>query len=257
MLINYLTLNGDSAVNKFIALPLISLSILLFVPGCMQENVRINSNAYADRDVIPHGFPKGTSMVIAQGGCLNEERVGAELQTKELKKKLQILLQANGFNVINPEAQINESAYFIVFTYGSEHETKTLQVAKYVNGPSEFTTGISNLLGNYSQQKTTTGSYVYVPEEHTYFTKSLTCYVFSANNLENFKQNGKAEYIWKGQTYIVNENSDLRPYLDFLLIQLMNIFGKNTMATITTSMKKDNKSVACLRNTYLDIKPKK
>lgn len=244
-------------MNKFIALPLISLSVLLLVPGCIQENISIHSNAYADRDVIPHGFQKGSSMVIAQGACLNEERVGAELQTKELKKKLQILLQANGFNVINSEVQTNESDYFVVFTYGSEHETKTLQVAKYVSGLSEFTTGLSNLLGNYTQTKTTTGSYVYVPEEHTYFTKSLTCYVFTANNLENFKQNGKAEYIWKGQTYIVNENSDLRPYLDFLLIQMMNIFGKNTMATITTNMKKDNKSVAWVRNMYLDIKPKK
>lgn len=183
--------------------------------------------------------------------------MGAELQTKELKKKLQILLQANGFNVINSEAQANESDYFVVFTYGSEQETKTLQVAKYVSGPSEVTTGLSDLFGNYTQTKTTTGNYVYVPEEHTYFTKSLTCYVFTANNLENYKQNGKAEYIWKGQTYIVNENADLRPYLDFLLVQLMNVFGKNTMAKITTTMKKDNKSVAWLRNTYLDIKPKK
>ncbi len=78
----YLYLNGDFAVNKFIALPLISLSVLLLVPGCIQENVRIHSNAYADREVIPHGFPKGSSMVILKGHALMKKEWGQNCKQK-------------------------------------------------------------------------------------------------------------------------------------------------------------------------------
>lgn len=95
---------------------------------------------------------------------------------------------------------------------------------------------------------------MYMPEEHTFYTRFLDLYVYDAKEcrrLNSFSKNLPSQ-IWRGLSWNVDEYGFLRSHLDFLLIPLMDIFGKNTIGAIENNVYADDQRVALLRETYLN-----
>lgn len=237
---------------KNMAIALIMGSILTVLPGCIRQPIRISSTSYADTTKISNGFSKDKSFAVASIPSADGAGQQNELQSKELEQKIAIAMNHNGYHIEN-SASAN---YYLLFDYGIKAETKTLNVAKYIPGQTVTSTGSLSgtygYYGQYNQLSTSSGTYVYMPEDHTFFTKFLNFYVYDANECKTSSKNKTPPQIWQGTAWNIDEYGDLRAYLDFLIVHLVRIFGKNSVGTITNDMYGDDQSVALLRHTYLN-----
>lgn len=240
---------------------LLSATIVL-LPGCFQRSVRITSTAFADSNLRPDGFSKNKSFSI-----VNIEQKN-ELQTKELGQKISIILENKGYAVKN----LKDADYCLIFYYGIKSDTQICNVAKYIPARTANSRGTygyhgqcqqpftstTNLNGTYGydcqcqQRNQSSGAFVYIPELHTFYTKFLSFYVYDANSWKKSlnDNNEMPLQIWQGVASSVDEFGDLRPYLDFLVIHLFDIFGKNTPES-SIILHENNQSVMWLRHAYL------
>jgi hypothetical protein len=219
----------------------------------------MQNNTYADVSKIPAGFSKEDSFMVSGGSIVNGIEVKSELQTKELTKKVNIILKKLGYQVANC---LQDAKYCILFNYGLTSESKILNTTKYIPGTSVTTTGSLNGIygyyGQYKEQSQSSGTYILVPEEYTFYTKFLSFHVYDANAMHIALEDAKNSelklppVIWHGFTQNIDQGADLRLYLDFLCISLCNLIGKNTPGTINTYIYEDDEVIIWLRNTYLN-----
>jgi hypothetical protein len=243
-------------MEVFMSLKKLSLFLLslLLLPACMRREIRVATNSYADATFIPNGFVKGKSFAVSGGSYVDGIEQKNEMQTKELTKKVSLVLDSEGYSV---KQNLNQADYCIIFNYGSKSETKILNMPIYIPGQTTTSTGtvsgVRGYYGQYQQESATSGTYIYMPEEYTFYTKFLCFSVYDAKQCQSSRGGEKMPpQIWYGQVWNVNEQSDLRSYLDFLLIQLFKSFGKDSQGTITSSIYEDDESVAWLRHSYFN-----
>jgi hypothetical protein len=252
-----LFLNGDNHMRQLITL-FLSIGVLTCLPSCVKRTISISGTTYADTSAIPHGFSKKNSFAVASASSEDAKLGQGKLQTKEVEKKIAIVLKKRGYQV----NQSQNADYAIVFNYGKKSETKVINVAKYI--PGQSITSTSTLSGTYgyygqcNQHAYTSGTYVYMPEEYTFCTKFLRFHVYDLKQYvlsQKYNFFGKAQtppHIWEGVVWNVNTSEDLRSYLDFLIIRLVSILGKNTPGTLTLEMLTDDPEVTDLRHTYFN-----
>jgi len=210
--------------------------LLVLLPACTPKNIHIDITAYADTSVIPNGFLKKKSFAVIGGSYVKGVNQNNELQTKELERKVSNILKDKEYIVTT---NIEEADYCLFFNYGSSSETKVLNTLKYIPGETCTTTGTLGLY-RYNQESATSGTYVYVPEEYTFHTKFLVCYVYDAKLCQNLNQDIMPPQIWYGLAYGVDEYTDLRKYLELLLVQLFDFFGDNSPGTVSTKASEDD-----------------
>lgn len=233
-------------MKQFIPL-IVPLSIILLLPACFKQPIRVSGEAFADTTNLSNGFAKGSSFTLNGSRYTKEgKEFNDELQTKELEKKIAIALEAKGFATKDSQ---QDADYLINFIYSSASENKVLNVEKYIPGQS-ITAYSNGYYGKQSQTAYTSGTIVYMPEEHTFFIKLLNFQVYDLKNRNH--KNGKRPHVWKGSTWNVDESSDLRSYLDFLVIQLVEMLGKNTIKTVTVDLYDKDPAIKSLRQTYLN-----
>lgn len=223
---------------KHLSSALFLVSILVLVPGCLQQPTRVSHQMLANRDKIPTGFSKDKSFIIAGGKyTINGIKQKDGLSNRELEKKVTLALSNNGYHLKSREAADTSTDYAIVYQYGISSKKKTVYEPKPVTG-SVWTWNDSALLN------TTT----YVPVERTYFTKTLE---LSVVELPEYLKTGKiSDPIWQSEAWIVDESDDMRKNLDFLIVQSISMFGKDSAGTIITDLYDDNKAVVKLRSSY-------
>jgi len=79
---------------------LLPFCFILFLSGCIRQ-FNIKTTAYSDSKVIPNGFEKKKSFCLANAsGAEDAEQNNDELQTKELEKKIALMLVNRGYSVI-------------------------------------------------------------------------------------------------------------------------------------------------------------
>lgn len=229
----------------------------MLLPGCFKRTVRVGGNFYGDRDVIPNGFAKNSRFVVAGNSVVNGVEQFNELQTKEVKKKIELFLKSKDYRVRD---RLEDSDYCIIFNYGSKTETKVVNVREYVPGGTTTTQGKVNLYGyqsnsaNYSETTAHAGTYIYVPREYTYCTKFISLYVYNAASCKkelDSKSGVTPPQIWYGLVWQVDGCTDLRPYIDFLLVGLSDFFGKNTGGEVSFDIDEDCERLLFFRNLYL------
>lgn len=224
------------------------IGLLIILPGCAKRTIRVESTALADTTAIPRGFDVESTFVIVPPEPNN-------LQTKEITKKISLLLENKGHQV----NQSQEADYYLCFEYGNKNETKVLNVPKYIPGPTTTSIGaITNDYQTVEQYNTltqTSGTTVYVQEQHTFYNKFINWSVYDTKEALDKKPNDTMA-IWHGTATNNDENPDMRWTLDYLLVELSKLFGKNTIGYVSKDINYDYANVKQLRVAYLGSTPK-
>ena len=222
---------------KICKLILLAVSIL-FLGSCGKDTgMRITTNTFANKEIIPDGFKKNASFSVSA------KQKGNELFSKEVSQKIATILKDKGFTV-----KANGNAdYTVNFSFGMEKSTHTRDVPVYIPdyGPWYYY--------DYCPRYRYRYRITYVPEEYTLFNKIL---------LVEVSKNGflKKKAVWQGTAHSYEEDSDLRDAIDYLLVTVFKHFGQNTQKNITSNIEDNDESVKKLRQEYfqpLDFVEKK
>jgi len=223
------------------------LGLCLFLSACMKRKIYIKTSAYACSESIPNGFLQNKSFtLVGDSYVCGVKQSDCELQTRELKKKMSLVLKSKGHSVIEDSG----SDYFLVFNYGSRGETEVRNSLKYIPGETINTTGsLTGIYGYYGQYNQTThssGTYIFVPEKFNIYLKFLRLYVYDAKQYSKLSHtNTMPPQVWSGLAIGKDGYADLRTYLDFLLIHLFDLFGKN--GEVIGEFSEDDERVIWLR----------
>lgn len=198
-------------------------TILFLIPGC-SHRVYVASNAYADSELIPYGFPIGASFSITAGKGPHHNT----MLSKEISRKIAHILIANDYTVVDE----GPADYELFFNYGMESSIQTRETLAYVPGTTQVTHGVA--LGTcgpalYQEQTSTPGAFVTVPEQYTLYERTLNINVYTA---QKFTKNKKREKVWQISTISTGETGDLRETIDYLLASAFKHFGENTRGQI-------------------------
>lgn len=217
------------------------LSLILLLPGCLQQPTRVSHQMLADKSKIPSGFSKNKSFLIIGGEYqINGIKQNNKLQDKELEKKLTLALEQQGYTIQPLQDENYDIDYAIAYKYGISGRKKTAYEPKVVTG--SVWSSKNNALINAT---------TYVPVERTYFTKTLELFVVELS--EYLATRKIPTPIWQSEAWIIDESDDLRKNLDFLIVQSTSMFGKDSRGTIETDLYDTNKAVAGLRASYLNF----
>lgn len=242
-------MNTPSINTVYLNKKILFCLLLIVAPGCFKKRIHITSNAYTDRQAIPHGFAPGSSFAIAHSAHEGEEAQQPELLTKELSQKAAILLKERGYRI----KKLNAADYCLMLDYGSSCEKKTTEVLRYIPGKTLGSTGTSiDCHGHchvYHQVTETPGKFVFVPEDYIDCTKFLSCTVYPAQAFAQAKEHLPGQ-LWQAQSWTTDQSTDLRDYLDYLLIQNIDLLGRNTQSAIWTTWYEGDQRVQDLRNQY-------
>jgi len=228
--------------NKTCLQSMLAVSMLLLVSSCARK-IHITHNSFANIRSIPQGFAFNSSFAVE---TINKE---TPMLAQEIAQKIGHILENKGY-VIKDDTHAD---YYLIFDYDMEQSKKTVNVEKYI--PGETITSYGSVLSNgkakiYEGQTHTPGSFVYVPEVHTFFTKSITIQVFDA---QSYRQQTKHEPLWQGSAVCCDEHDDLRDTLDYLLVTALKYFGRNTQKYIETTVSSDDKEVSTLRTELFSL----
>lgn len=215
--------------------------IILILSSCGKQIVSITNNSYADSQAIPQGFLDGCSFFIMPAKNDNQ------LLSKEVSQKIATIMVNKGY-VIDTE---KNATYYLTFNFDMQSSTQTINVPRYIPGQTQTTQG--NIYGyrggyaGYQEQTQTSGSVVYVQREYTFFNKTLIIRIYNA---KVYRETKTEDLIWEGSASSCGENSDLRLFMDFLLLSVFRYFGKNTQQYVQSKLSPKDKDVQWLRNTY-------
>lgn len=226
---------------------IISCAALLLLSGCYRH-LSITSNTFADFAQIPYGFIPGSSFYIYCADPVTSVPNGAALE-KETCQKLARILHEKQFVIHKSNTK---SDYVMAFTLHVSSSVQTTNEARYIPGPTltkrgNVITPQDGQVTRYEEQQETPGSVILVPQQHTYYTTLLELNVYDG---ELYRAEGKLEQIWSGSAQCTRENSDARDTIDYLILEALKYFGKNTQREITTSVRCDNKEIENLRSVY-------
>jgi hypothetical protein len=233
------------------------LSLVLLLPGCCQRQIKISRSTFADTEQIIDGFSEHSSFILLP----TSEENNNELLDKEVGKKIATVLKDNGYSTVK---QVKDADYCLFYTYGMKSETRTINELKYIPGQTIITTGSASgtyghlgncgYYGQHQQQTQSSGTFVYLPEQYTFYSKFLTCRICDKINGTKPPLKGKSEdtALWYGAVVNDDPNGDLRATLDFLIISLFDLFGENTQEINTITMYEKDRRVMSLRSTYLN-----
>jgi|SaaInlLV_10m_DNA_2_1039722.scaffolds.fasta_scaffold00107_16 hypothetical protein len=212
--------------HKFI---LLILPIILLGSCAKKSSIRITTNTFANKEVIPHGFEPGASFSV------ETTQKGNPLFTKEVSQKIATLLKSNGFET-KTGRNIN---YNLKFSFGMKQSTHTRDVPVFI---PDYGHWYYDSFYGYGYSHGYNYTVAYVPEEYTLFNKILL--------IEVYKKGDKETPIWQGTAHSYQETSDLRNSIDYLLVTVLKHFGKNTQRYIKSKMKNNDPEVEKLRQEY-------
>lgn len=203
-------------------------AILILVPGCTRR-VYVTSSSYADTEIIPYGFPIGSSFSIAATKNPNHNK----MLSKEISRKIANILMANDYTVVDE----GPAEYELSFSYGMDSSIETRETLAYVPGTTQVTHGVA--LGTrgsalYQEQTSTPGAFVSVPEEYVLYERRLTIHVHAKNE---FTKDKKREEVWQASAVSKGETGDLRETIDYLIASAFKHFGENTGRRVLESHK--------------------
>lgn len=224
---------------------LLQLSILLLCTcSCAQHKIKIRNTAYSDIETIPTGFAKNSSFTLYVTSRIDGSDENNSLQARELEQKMALLLKDKGYAIATTRDQ---SDYCLVFNYGVETHTEKITVPR----TTQKSTGYG-FYGNYRSE-----SIAYVPEQQTIYTTFVSCNVYDtqdyiAASREKSKKNGRApQAIWHSKAVTINKDSNIREYLDALVISLYDLFGKSLRGTKEVKTSTHSARVASLHKRYV------
>ena len=225
--------------------------IPLFLFGCGARRVTVKTIAYSNNNAI-RNILKEKNKSFAIDGTPYSDKVKQNndlLATEELKKKISLMLEKKEYKI---EKNIHNADYLLLFNYGCKAKNVSYDVPLYIPGQTytsnaTFTNSRGFYGGEYKQTTSTPGSFCYVPEQYTIFTKFINFYVYDKTGIQHITTNNKIlpPHIWYGSSIGSDKYDDLRTYLDFLLISIFKLFGEN--GERSDYMDEDNESVDLLR----------
>ncbi len=221
------------------------LPLLLLLGSCAKQ-ISVTSNAFADKQMLPYGLPAGSSFFIAATDGDNP------LLAKEVSYKIGRILEDEGYLVTDSTT----ADYYVRFKASMTSAKALVSVPKYIPGPIKTTKGSTYKDGKrteYEEKTQSFGTTVYVPEEQTFFHKTLTLYVHNAQQgtIQGRRINtGSCDKtpVWQCSSSSSNRSSDLREALDYLLVAAFKHFGQNTQRDVCTSISSDDPEIKNVRN---------
>lgn len=210
---------------------LMCVSLFIFSSCGKDTGMRITTNTFANKEIIPHGFEKNASFYISTN------QRGEKLFTQEVSQKIATLLSNKGFE-ISP----NENAdYHLTFSFGMKKSTHVRDVPVFIPDYGHWH------YHHYHHHYSYGYSVAYVPEEYTLFNKILLVEVYKKGG---FLAGDKKTPVWQGTAHSYEEDSDLRDAIDYLLVTVFKHFGGDTPRYIVSKMEEGDARVKELRKKY-------
>lgn len=217
---------------KICKLILLNLSIFLIGSCAKESSMRITTNTFANKEVIPHGFKKHNSFSIST------KQKGDSLFAQEVSQKIATILKNKGFTV----KTTTDVDYNLNFSFGMKQSTHTRDVPVYIPDYGCWYYHHYHYPYGYGYGY----RIAYIPEEYTLFNKILLIEVYKNSN----NKTEKIAPVWQGTAHSYEEDSDLRDAIDYLLVTIFNHFGQNTQKYIKSKIEENNKEVEKLRQEY-------
>lgn len=194
----------------------LAILALLVFPSC-SKRVNISLNTYANESSIPAGFTTDASFYVVAKGSDNP------LVLKEIEQKITGVLAHRGYTITNKY----NAHYRLEFSIETSSEKRIIQAPRYLvgHGSSLVTSGYYS----YSGLSTSMG-YVYVPEEKMFYTTTLNVEVFKTFTFFDH------DPLWYASATTIDEISDNRKMIDYLVVSILNSFGKNSKKKVVDSV---------------------
>ncbi len=211
-------------LNKIILLNI----CILFFNSCTNDGSNyIRTNTFADTKIIPDGFKPGDSFYISPNQSVNK------FFSAEISSKIATILKNKSFVV---KEDSDSACYKLVFGLAMKDRTEVRNAPRYIPDYGPWYYDRHRYHHGYSYR------IIYVPEEYTVFNKILF--------VEVYKNNDKNIAVWQGTTNHLDDDSELRQTVDYLLVALFRHFGKNTKKYIKSRIRNYHKDVKKLREKY-------
>ncbi len=200
--------------------------LFLILASC-SRTINVETNTFADLRVIPYGFPPLTSFAIIS----SQENT---MLNKEVAGKIARLLSIRGYRLTDA----SQADYLLAYTFAMTSESKTVEVATYVPGPTETIHGIIGCMP-YEEERQGPGSIIYTPEQITLFHRDLFLTVTDRRT---------SNQVWEASVSSEGRTSDLRDILDYLLVTSFTHLGHNTNKNLHLKVDLEDEGVAWLRH---------
>ena len=212
-------------INVFKVIFIIVLVLLAF--GCTPV-YRIQVNGYADPDQIGKITQKANIHVIENTKAENP------LLDKEIRTKIEKILKNRGLILSN----IETADLLCKFNYGMGMGLTRIGSIPVQSPPVTTSVIVSNQSG--AAQTTTLmtpGPTSYMPYARTEYDRWLNIVVLDARS---FRESKTDEVIWYGEIISSGSSRDLRTVMNYMLIVVLEEFGKDTKKGIIIEIKEND-----------------
>ncbi|HPL68066.1 MAG TPA: hypothetical protein PLG94_16155 [Smithellaceae bacterium] len=212
-------------INVFKVIFIIVLVLLAF--GCTPV-YRIQVNGYADPDQIGKITQKANIHVIENTKAENP------LLDKEIRTKIEKILKNRGLILSN----IETADLLCKFNYGMGMGLTRIGSIPVQSPPVTTSVIVSNQSG--AAQTTTLmtpGPTSYMPYARTEYDRWLNIVVLDARS---FRESKTDKVIWYGEIISSGSSRDLRTVMNYMLIVVLEEFGKDTKKGIIIEIKEND-----------------
>ena len=205
----------------------ILVALMLLCGGCTPA-YRIHINGFSDPDYEGRLAPQATFHV--------QENLQAEnpLFEKEIRKKIEKMLQSRGFLISNTE----KADFFCAFHYSVGVGLVRIGSIPVPSPPLTSAVTVSNQAGTtQTTMIMAPGPTTYLPYARTDYDRWLNIVIKDARS---FRETKAEKVVWYGDIVSAGPSRDLRKVIDYMLIAAFEAFGKDTKQGVFIDLKEDD-----------------
>lgn len=204
--------------------------------GCA-TSYNIIINAYLDKTDKNAGVPMGAPLAV-----LTNPSVPNALFDNEIKSKIECLLVFRGYRL----APKNQAEYWIRYSYTIAGSTQTVEEPRLISRPGVvrrvYVSGSNKV---YTIVRPEHDYVTYVPRIHVVYVSKLFVQAIDRHRLTD---TGEQKVVWVGDTISQNSSSDLREFIDYLLVGTFRFFNQDTVKNQVAILTPNDKEISQLRS---------
>lgn len=214
----------------------LAVAIAALAGGCDNVNVyyHVDINSYLDTGV--NLIAPGTPFHVAEDP--NADNLIFESQ---VRAKIEKLLVANGYRI----ADADSADYWLAFKYGADSGVRIDRTYNIYIPGQVVTTWVPGAFGGHVMSRQEPGRMEHVHDSDILFTQWLMLHVYERAAVVNASQ--KPKPLWIGEVVLVDEVSNLREYVDLMLVGGFDQWMEDTGGPVTTNVRTDHELVKFLR----------
>ncbi len=216
-----------------ILLGLSALAGAMVFSGCAAATYQVQVNGYTD-PAAPASFAAGATFFV-----MDNKEAKNPLLDKEIKAKISLLLEKQGFGVVPFE----KAAYYLFFTYGIGKSAEASVALP------DYSVGFGLGYGYYWPR-----SYAFFWPGYAYYPQYVEplydrWLLVNVVEGEHYRKTGQFRTLWVGEVRSTGTSSDIREVINSLLLAAFDRFGQNTGKAVKVEINQSDLRLRQLEST--------